>query len=307
MIDGIKFEFEIEDINEFKKYLNISFTNDVDAATGEIKPNRFGTIISRGKLENYDINLKESRGRTFVHVKGSLHKNYQNGENYERFTFENMQDELMHIQDVFNVSLKAVRIKNIEIGVNLEVDFEPYDCLQKNLLSYKGKDFRSFSPNKIDASIIGFDCELSQYKLKIYDKGKQYKVKGKNLLRFEIKVFKMHCLKKYELQTLDDLTDEQKVLSLKQFLLDKLGQIIFDDAEISTEKLNAKQLSTLNQGRLKNSWSRIKKLSCCQMQRKRNRFNKIINVHGISYGQKLRKAINKEWNLVFDKSAMFLL
>ena len=188
----------------------------------------------------------------------------------------------------------------------MEVNFKPFDCLEQNLISYKGSNFNSFAPNKHDGSIIGFDCDKAQYKIKIYDKGKQYRVKSKNMLRFEIKTVKMQCLRIYGLTTLADLKDEGKLKRLKQFLLDKLAYIIMDDSEISPKKLPNVDAETLTNGRLHNNWTNLRKLPTYVRQRAKNRFNRVIHKHGISYQQRIKEAIEKEWELLFDYGAILL-
>ena len=306
MIDGISFQVQIKDVDKYKEAIKLMFTNDVDISTGEVIINSWGTMVSKGNFEHYKLTLKETRGNAYLIVKGSLHKNHQNGENYHRFTYEDMQKELFYLEENLKIKLEDACIKNIEIGLNLEVDFKPFDCLEQNLLSYKGSNFNSFAPNKQNGSIIGFDCDKSQYKIKIYDKGKQYNIKSKNVLRFEIKTIKMQCLRIYGLKTLADLKDEQKLKRLKQFLLEKLAHIIMDDNEISSKKIPNKDAVALIQGRVHNNWKQLKKLPSYVSQRAKNKFNRVINKHGISYQQRIKEAIDKEWELVFETSAILL-
>ena len=306
MIDGISFQVEIKDIEKYKLSSRLTFTEDVDTSTGEIVISRHGTRISKGSFEHYKLVIKENRGNAFLIVKGSLHKNHQNGENYHRFTYEDMKKELVYLEENLKIKLEDACIKNIEIGVNLEVDFKPFECLEQNLLSYKGSTFNSFAPNRQNGSIIGFDCEKTQYKIKIYDKGKQYNYRSKNILRFEVKTIKMQSLKKYGFETLADLTDEKKVKELKYFLLEKLAHIIMDDNEISAKKIPNKDAETLRRGRLHNNWKNLIKLPSYELQRSRNRFNRVIQKHGISYKQRIKEAIDKEWELMFSPDAILL-
>ena len=118
-----------------------------------------------------------------VRLQGSLHKYRNEGRhNYDDFTSLEVAKVVKELQERFEIDIYKTFLNNVEFGVNVVLPFGVHVVLD-NLISYKGKQFERF----VDKGISYYQCKLSKFIIKIYDKGKQYNLSD-NVLRFEIKV-----------------------------------------------------------------------------------------------------------------------
>lgn len=92
-----------------------------------------------------------------------------------------------------------------------------YEFLNRNLISYKGNTFNRYTPDK-NGVCLGFICELSQYSVKVYDKGKQNNLPY-DLMRFELRFLKMQKLKALGIKHVSDLREQNKVFGLLSLLI----------------------------------------------------------------------------------------
>jgi hypothetical protein len=64
----------------------------------------------------------------------------------------------------------------------------------------------------------------SNYIIKMYDKGAQYR-QPNNILRFEVKTKKMQHIQKTRIGNLEDLKDRSKLLILREILIDLFDKV----------------------------------------------------------------------------------
>lgn len=219
MIDGIKLYARIDDFDSWQASSDLEFKTDLNIETGEI-----GSTLQladggikevfefKCKFGSYSLTLKrvsimksEAALSKVAHliIRGSLHKNYHKGFNSPDFTFSQLLDEISWLSKKVKISPENLILKNLEFGLNIEVDFPVFDFLSRNLVIYKFHQFNRYAPDQTGKS-IGFYCPLSQYSLKIYDKAKQYGLKS-NILRVELRYKKMAPLKGIRANSLKDL------------------------------------------------------------------------------------------------------
>lgn len=209
-------------------------------------------------------------GERFMKVQGSVHVFANNGENNnDRFTYNRFMNAVEKLSDY--ISPKDM-INGIEIGLNITTPFNPSEFLSF-LIAHKKKRFNR-------TSIPGQDsCEVthSQYKIKIYNKGIQQG--GKNLLRIEIKVFKMQWLHKsfpnglcwQDLQ----LPDTWKILG--QYLTKVFSEVVYYDPSIELSDLTSKDSTFLRQGNNPFYWERLDGEHQARLQK---RYQSLVNCYG---------------------------
>ena len=127
-----------------------------------------------------------------VILDGSLHKFYNDGENYDDFTYSQVKEAFKIIAKKFNKELKDIQITFLEIGVNMIMASLPehyFNCFK----SLGRNNFIYMTPLSGSSRLTGKRCKSSQYDFKVYNKSADTKAKTKaktkpaeNILRIEI-------------------------------------------------------------------------------------------------------------------------
>ena len=196
-INNLKVDIEVFLQN---KYLEEQFKRTVDsqAVIEKYRANDNGLffkvnsrfVLIDGEKVYRDKTLEGLENR-YVMLEGSLHTYSNDGlHNYNDFTPQQGIDVIRELEDRFKIDLERTVLNGVEFGLNIRI---PFDCrlIFDNLICYKGLPF---TPDK-DGGDIFYSCVTKQFRIKIYDKGKQYKLPY-NLLRFELKVTTMQYLRK---------------------------------------------------------------------------------------------------------------
>lgn len=168
---------------------------------------------------------------------GSLHKYFNDGKhNYNDFTIENLKTVLLNIEKNLGIELNKAIIQNIEFGVNIPLKFEAKTILN-NLICFGFKKFKDVSlPNLGQYKQV----ENRQYFIKIYDKGRQYKL-GRELLRFEIKIKRMEKIKTINLHNLGDLLTPNWIVSICNELLHDWNDVLLFESPNNPKSLTPNQ------------------------------------------------------------------
>ena len=261
MIDWITIKYIIENFEVWRRSLDLSFTANVDTFNGLITAKRRNdtTIIThRGKWETFDLVVKEilqdSTGKQIFHltVKGSLHKNHYNGANYLPFTWQQLQQQITHLCNTLSLNPSQAQISTLEVGVNIVTPFTVTPFILQNLINYKGKYLTRYPQD------LGVTCRGTQYEVKIYDKGKQNELPH-NLMRFELKYFKMQCLNGKGIKYLSDLQNFEKVNGLQPLLLNAWNNVLLFDILENVRNLPLKEheINLLIEGQNPKFWEQL--------------------------------------------------
>ena len=320
MVDGIKIYYRIKDFEAWKRAVKISLSVSVENETGAVKEKirRYPeclqrTITYRGVFETFYLTIKETiktvNGETSVShllcIDGSLHKNHFNGTNYLDFTWGDLQYQGKHIEQSLWLDAENCELVNLEFGVNIETSFPAFQYLEENLISYKGNSFSRYKPDS-EGICLGYYCDLAQYSVKVYDKGKQNNLPY-NLMRFELRFVKMQKLKKKGIKHLSDLFNQKIVFNLIKLLIDAWDNILFYDSSINIKTLQkSKEKELLINGSNPKFWERLKKENSRRFNHNRNRFKNLIATHGKNVQENLRNLIIKEWQNLFEKCTNLL-
>ncbi|MBK7438354.1 MAG: hypothetical protein IPI77_16525 [Saprospiraceae bacterium] len=320
MPDGIKATCEIENFESWiaKTGLNFKMPIEVDTAEPVIITSTIGNkkkFVTRlfTSFDTYKLSvIKTEIGSSLsqiettnyrLFINGSLHKNhyrsaqYPNGANYQPFTFEQLQSELSYIEEKLCLDLRKLKIQNLEFGVNLPVNFPVMDYIQKNLFLYKVKLFERWGEKQ--GVSIGYQCKLSQFSIKIYDKALQFALPDP-LMRFEIRVVRMQKLKKHRIQYLSDLQNYQKLYGLLNYLLDSWNHVLIHDEEIDSKDLSAEDRSFLTQCSNPTFWRIQIKNGYTHLSDNRKKFQAIQQRHKSGLVKEIHQKIHLEWKKLFQ-------
>jgi hypothetical protein len=251
MIDNVKifvknkerFEERIE-----KKGL-MELTNKLSILTGEVME-----YPKKGSDSNLQISINEFSAT----ILGSLHK-YKNllednGEqNHDDFNFCQIQEVIRGLIKKYNIE-KDTLLTNLEFGFNLAVSKDPKTIIDSNVLM---NNFKSPNKNlKFKGTGDYKEFQLTDYRIKIYNKSKQYKLKD-NILRVELKIIQKRLLQSLGIHCLEDLLDKEVLKRLFKLFIEKFeGLIIVDDFD--PKIIPEKDYNKLNKYTNPNFWIRIK-------------------------------------------------
>ncbi len=322
MIDGIKITCPIPDYTNWSEKVNLKFIQKV-SLDGELQ------IVSRPKdtmngiysfattytatFQSYSLTLIKTEIGTCLtdisnttyrlNIKGSLHKNYfkspdfPNGANYQDFTYDFIEVEINNLINKLCLDSSLCKIQNIEFGLNIPMDQSVMPFLESNLLLYKSKLFEKWLSKK--SKSIGYQCDFSQYTVKIYDKSLQYDLEYPSM-RFEVKIKKMQMLKKSGISYLSDLMDIIKLKSLLEPLMKAWDNILFIDPELYLNKLSKEEALFLNNCSNMKFWKNLKKTGIIELNANRNKLIRLHKKYHSRYSQMIRAIMNKKWGYLFE-------
>ncbi|RFS17360.1 hypothetical protein [Emticicia sp. C21] len=215
------------------------------------------------------------KGLQFIHkqgliqLRGSIHKYFNSGlYNFDDFYCINCINTIKELGCDFEIDLNQTEIHNLEFGVNISLPFK-VALLLENLLTYKGNCFEK----KVEDTIDYYEAKMSQFNIKLYDKGKQNRLPH-NLLRFEIKVKKKQYFERYNLpiNSLSDLLNSNIYPKLAEILVLTFNEILFGDNRIEVSSLSIIEKAVFFKGSNINTW--IGKSENEKMKKQRQRFKK---------------------------------
>lgn len=231
MIDFIKLELSIDqhELIESLKDNGYEVGGKYDHNTGEV----FSYPL---KAWNETIEVK-FKSEKYVELTGSLHKVAQKGKNHLDFTFNQIIDTITCLCITHEINPHNTFIRNIEFGINIQPPFETNAFLRQVICYGKTMFIPMKSKNNFS---LGIQCELTQFRLKMYCKKSQYSLQNENM-RFEIHVDKMHYLheKEIPIRTLADLVRIDYLKMLGALLLKTFNEIVIIDKSIQITNLTA--------------------------------------------------------------------
>jgi hypothetical protein len=246
------------------------------------------------KLDQLTFEVYES-GR--VVIRGSLHK-YSQGNNWGNFTRLDLWDTIAKIRGTLLwIEPEKLKLENIEIGVNIETDFDPSEFVKNNVILYKDETFKRVKTKEF---ITGTGVEVckSEYRIKVYDKGKK-EGRQNYILRFEVHFSKMTPLKKTGIASLADLLDESKLEALGTILSQAWEEVLI------VEHLAVSELTKAERRQYENAtnpryWQTITRKQRTDLKRN---YRAIVEKYvGESRKKKIGEAIRKQWTYLLKDS-----
>ncbi len=289
MIDYIK--MYVKNLKVAEKWLNsvyLKFNVEIGYNTGEISKNK---IIANYRGLKFTIFHKDTTLTKIVRlqVTGSLHKYRNKGKhNYNDFDYSNLLEVIKELESKFYIHPYTTTIHNIEFGVNVFIMIEVNEML-KNLIAFKTYNFKTLSEDK---QSIGKQLVNLNHRLKIYNKGKQSKLKTKELLRVEMHYNKMNELKKYNITTLADLTSLRNLKPLIKEITNRWSNIIYYDKSINLKHLTPTQQKRVLYSAIPRNWVEYTKK---QRMRAKKRFKELMSKHGSTTQKDINDIIVNKW------------
>jgi len=243
MIDGFT-AILFDNLDDIRQLPNLDFCRQFSEKTGEIDNYKPSVASYKGlKISNFQKHIK---------ISGSLHVFFNNGRhNYDDFSFENIQNALSRLAEEIHVNLRNAKLQNLELGVNLVLQDDPKKIID-SVIIHRGKEFSlQYSPNQYFK-----ECSHSQYFIKIYDKGIQYRL-SQNILRCEVKFRKMERINRMGITSLHDLNDIGKLRTLSGDLIRIFNDILFGDLSADKTILSSKDQILFAEGHNAANWKRI--------------------------------------------------
>ena len=314
MIDGIKFvtyDFDIESlINDEKldfapEVAPLSYESVVIGYKAKLKDTLYVKIMIE-----YLFNGKYSKlTRPKLTVEGSLHK-FQHGCNDTDFTLSDVSSTIENLCHLLKIEPTKCYIHTIEFGVNIPLSIAPSQVFDLYLM-YAQKMFVSFNDIDANARFNGVRCSLSQFAIKVYDKGREY-LRSDNLMRFECKVEKMQFLEKRGvfIKTLQDLNKVETFNKLSKILLE-LDEDILKINNCDIAKMSPREKNLFKDGKNFKFWSELKKgtnknTTKVNIKRKMKKFKSINELYKNDnrHGDTL-KLLEQKCNDLMQKSVPF--
>ncbi|OHX66721.1 hypothetical protein [Flammeovirga pacifica] len=232
MIDGVF--ISCDDLSKQWRERKIGFSFAGNEETGELYP------VRSAWYKGLKLIIRESKGKTYCEIKGSLHKFWNDGEhNSDTYTYQNYLDTLPKLQNELGVNPSFARLHNLEYGINVNTPIQAEKVL-KGLIAYKNKGFEGVT---IDNKFYYASISNRQYKIKAYDKGKQQhkkdngKTLNRKLLRLEFHYNKMEQINKMGVYTLQDLANKEVFAKFGERLLSVWGDSVFIDRSNNSMRL----------------------------------------------------------------------
>jgi hypothetical protein len=200
-----------------------------------------------------------------------------------------LSDVLDSLTNNYNIDLNYTYIHGIEIGVNIELDYSP-EIVFKKAVCHKGKPFEQLDSRDRRFGVI---CNHNDYSIKLYDKGYQYKINGKYILRFEIKLLRQRILQPFEISTLADLKDVEKVVPLICLLLERLNEIVFFDYSFKPKGFTRTKLLNWQQYGNPRYWENLNRNNYYKARKKLAELT--LKYNCIDWGQFVLKRVSEKW------------
>lgn len=224
MIDFIKIALKLSSVDNFLKNFSHAIKGQFDGDTFEL------TGEYKARIRNIELKITQVG---WLIISGSIHEFWNDGNhNHNDFSMQDFLLSIKELIEIIGMDLWNLRLYKIEIGVNI-IPVIPVGDFIRNTFLHKGKDFRS---EITKGEGLFFVCQHKEYKIKIYDKGKQNKL-SYPLLRFELN-YSSEILRKNRIFILKDILNFEKRDSLKSFLLKTFLEIIYFDSTIRTNDLS---------------------------------------------------------------------
>jgi hypothetical protein len=279
MIDFIKIESEIIDINQFYEDINLDFISNISLRDGDILPafetNYYSKYISTTNHNFLTYKIietvhKHTRISTYkLEIFGSIHKKHFNGNNYQDFSYSMLCEQIEFIRNL--KGLGKLQLKNLEFGLNVHVDFEILEYLKSAVIVFKGERFNHYDIGSNGRRIGVYQKLASKVTIKLYDKSIQSNTFG-SILRYEIKYNRMQKLNKMGIYTIDDLLIKENLKMLFVEYIRIFNNIIL--LETPRIILNEKQEQYHFNCSNPKYWENLKKIGLNPLyQNKKRKFN----------------------------------
>jgi hypothetical protein len=236
----------------------LNFTEPINIDTGEIHLGRYGYTKRTAQFKGLVFELVHNKNtdKKYLEIFGSLHKFYHSGQNCNDYYLNELTATIKEICELVIVHPDQIKVHRLEFGVNIMVKHKTNNVIN-SFICYMGKPYEL---RQYEGRGYLKKFSLSQYELKVYNKGLQYNL-NHNLLRYEIKVNRMdYLLKKgIEIECITDLLKPNVLLQLRQQIELTLDNFLFMDYRINLNEIkNKRERLILTEGSNPNFWNKYR-------------------------------------------------
>ena len=200
-----------------------------------LKQSEYLTFVKESRREYSSANTYTCRGLVFdiydsgrITISGSLHKYWNEGQhNYNDFSYTELLNCIQDLTQRFTAYFLTGEVNNIEAGVNVILPFQSSEYISK-IIGVLGTERHPITKNDLKGFQKGFHFQKSQYGIKIYNKGKQYN-RLDQIIRHEIKTYKMQPLDSIRIKKVYDLCDLKKLQQVAKLLISKYEDVLINE------------------------------------------------------------------------------
>jgi hypothetical protein len=243
-------------------YIHISTSEPIsENSLSELK-----TVYTATKSKDYHNSyydwhgLEIIQGDTGSKIRGSVHQAFNSLyrtaplDNYSQFHFVQFNAIINDLCSIINVEAKNLKLHGYEYGFNLLLDYNPSKIIHNNIISHRLVPHSNTKYNKRESS-KHFIMKGNDYRIKVYDKGKQNAL-DENLLRFEKKIQRQRVHRNI-LDTLDDLTKADSWRFMKDQIVNEINKlIIIDNPDFSDRRSNPNYWANLRDEKGRGAYKR---------------------------------------------------
>jgi hypothetical protein len=289
MIDGFKFKISNQvAVTSLLNHSKLHFVGYYELRSGIVRDYKLTARYKGLKFEYYG---------SVIYIYGNLYEYWTGLKNYQNFKREEAVKALIQLEEDLGIVLSIVEVIKLELGVNVYLPPNISAAgLIESVLVYKGR-----VPSHIYYKNSGLmrQFKLSEFDIKIYDKGNQHG-KGNHYLRYEIVIKKKQNLARKGINYASDLLNKSKLLKINDELINTVDHLIFYDHEIPNYKLTSKQKEFFLENNSASSWNKLMKEKPALYRKRKPSFRKTIkNITGNDWSEWLKEAVRKESHLLF--------
>ena len=234
MIDGVKIKLGERDQYRLRTHHLLQWkANGVD---------RNGEQRFIARWSGFTFKGNETR---CTQIRGSLHKYYHGGTNWQDFTFPQFVEAVTSFCFALGIHDANLDLSNVEVGVNFIPPIPTANVL-RSIVLHKG--IAPVGMRKGNGIVI----KHFAYLFKIYDKALHMVQTQKvyegptDLLRFELKVIRMRQLARFGVRTLADLMEPGKWDTLQQYVIGKFNELLIVEPEVHPAGLRSAEVELLS-------------------------------------------------------------
>ena len=299
MIDLIKGcspdRFELKDIivnNESKIITSKYYESNEDFNEGN--KDEYNKIETQ--FQNLNIKVTDNNS----YIENSIHTYFNKvikneAQNYDDLSFCNLKKGIEHLEFSLGFSLDSYKLQNLEFGFNIDIGSCPTKFIEENILMYKLKEpcVNHKNDNNKKQKIFVY----TNYKIKIYDKSLESKIKvlNPNILRIEVKYLTSKEFNKFGVYNINDLKNLDNIKRLFLDFMVKFENLTIIDSYKGSKNTEKKEAEKLIKYTNPNFWIDIRNNKSNGVSYHKKVFNSIIKRNSLDKSNLILR------NLIFDK------
>lgn len=250
-------------------------------------------------LKTMDITITEKR----VCLMNSLHKlnNYRKNSlnmNHNDFKYSEIVENIDFLDNSM-LNIHKSTLSKLEFGLNIELDYPAEYIIDNNIIMHKHKVHNH--NNKFDGRGAYKQFDHSNYDFKIYDKGKQYKLR-KNVIRFEIKHKRSKSFNPYGAYNIHHLKSKDCLHKLFDDLMKRFDELMIIDNYKNNPNISESTVRNIEKYTSYNYWELLssrEKRNLKSIEKKR--FNMLLeNNNLLTTKNELRTKLQAKFNFLIN-------